>query len=195
MGDIIVTGSPAPQQTGPRRRRQPRAPHANPPVERISFQGRFHRLLFNVFHRSYFFLFSTCHYLRRRLRRLKKNKCDWWKTLKGSLMGKLSLSTGGFVWGARGHSRSRGPVRWGVGEPVTKNAAHGSLCVLGRREGSVRKGNGWLWRLLGGSEWRGGLWCAGRPRRATAAAVPFGGAWMNLKQQRCPWQSTRWGTS
>ena len=28
------------------------------------------RLLFNVFHQSYFFLFSTYHYLRRRLRRL-----------------------------------------------------------------------------------------------------------------------------
>ena len=28
------------------------------------------RLLFNVFHQSYFFLFSTHHYLRRRLRRL-----------------------------------------------------------------------------------------------------------------------------
>ena len=66
----------------------------------------------------------------------------------------------------------------GCGGTCNNNIAHGSPCVLEHREGSGRA-NGWLWRLLGGNEWRGSVVVRGTVP-ATAAAVPFGGVWMDL---------------
>ena len=66
----------------------------------------------------------------------------------------------------------------GCGGTCNNNIAHGSPCVLEHRKGSGRA-NGWLWRLLGGNEWRGSVVVRGTVPE-TVAVVPFGGLWVDL---------------
>ena len=78
--------------------------------------------------------------------------------------------------GARGRRRSRGPVCWGAGEPVTTMcpmAAHTFWNIVRGQEGQTG-GCGGSWVGMSGVE---ALWCAGRSRRPQPWSRLAGRGW------------------